>query len=82
MNSDGYATGLVIYALQQAGTSRNDTRVNRGLSWLAQNQDKTEGLWVASSLNKRRDPLSNIGRFMSDAATSFAALALTEARRP
>jgi squalene-hopene/tetraprenyl-beta-curcumene cyclase len=74
--SDGYATGVVTYVLQQAGVTRDQPQVKRGLAWLMLNQDKTEGSWLAYSLNKKRDLSSDIGRFMSDAATAYAVLAL------
>jgi hypothetical protein len=74
--SDGYATGVVTLALQQAGIKRDAPPLNRGLTWLALNQDKTDGRWLAYSLNKQRDLSSDIGRFMSDAATAYAVLAL------
>ena len=32
-------------------------------SWLIANQDKTTGAWPAWSLNKNRDPKSNVGHF-------------------
>jgi squalene-hopene/tetraprenyl-beta-curcumene cyclase len=76
-NSDAYATGVVTFALQEAGMPRTNAEVQRGLAWLARHQNKTEGLWASSSLNKRRDPSSNTGQFMSDAATAYAVLALT-----
>jgi squalene-hopene/tetraprenyl-beta-curcumene cyclase len=79
-SSDGYATGLVVLVLQENGVT--DPRVRRGLDWLADNQDKTSGAWHASSLNKDRDPQSNIGQFMSDAATSYAVLALDAKKAP
>lgn len=78
--SDGYGTGLAAFALQQAGVPATDRRVEKGLQWLVQHQDKTTGQWWAFSLNKQRAPESDAGRFMSDAATAYAVLALTSSR--
>jgi len=78
--SDGYATGLVVYALQQLVAPRSQP-VSRGVDWLATHQDASTGRWFAASLNKERDPASDAGRFMSDAATAYAVLALTKAHR-
>ena len=72
--SDGYATGLAVLVLEE--NKAKDTTVKRGIDWLLANQDKTTGAWPAWSLNKNRDPKSNVGQFMSDAATSYAVLAL------
>jgi len=74
--SDGYATGLVAFALEQTGMSHDQPQLKRALAWLSQNQDKTEGRWLAYSLNKQRDLSSDAGKFMSDAATAYAVLAL------
>ena len=74
--SDGYATGLVTLALQRAGLARDHETVEGGLAWLARNQDP-DGSWPASSLNREHDPASDRGRFMRDAATAYAVLALT-----
>lgn len=73
--SDGCATGLVVLALEESGMSKQNKMLKRGLEWLEQHQEK-DGSWRASSLNGQRDPESEVGRFMSDAATGYATLAL------
>jgi squalene-hopene/tetraprenyl-beta-curcumene cyclase len=79
--TDGVATSLTILALEEAGVPRDNAQLRRGLSWLMSNQNATEGYWPASSVNKRRHISSDTGRFMSDAATAYAVLALTENQR-
>jgi squalene-hopene/tetraprenyl-beta-curcumene cyclase len=76
--SDGYATGLALMTLQRAGLSKDDPRIRKGLVWLMRHQDPVSGMWSASSVNKQRDPASDIGRFMSDIATAYAVMALTQ----
>jgi squalene-hopene/tetraprenyl-beta-curcumene cyclase len=76
-NSDGYATGLATFVLQQVGAASTGPQIQQGLQWLRQHQDKTTGRWWASSLNRQRDPASDAGQFMSDVATAYAVLALT-----
>ncbi|MFZ0952189.1 MAG: hypothetical protein WAN17_07985 [Candidatus Sulfotelmatobacter sp.] len=80
--SDGVATSLMILALQGAGVPRDNAQLKRGISWLMSNQNATDGSWPASSVNKRRHKSSETGRFMSDAATAFAVIALTNDQKP
>ncbi|MGH7553399.1 MAG: prenyltransferase/squalene oxidase repeat-containing protein [Longimicrobiales bacterium] len=85
--SDGYATGLVVYAMRQAGRSVNDPAVRRGQAWLLEQQtperadDPSWAPWRAHSLNYDREHGGPKGEpwrrmFMSDLATAFAVLAL------
>jgi squalene-hopene/tetraprenyl-beta-curcumene cyclase len=78
--SDGYATGLIVLTLEENRARNAAANIARGRAWLVANQDKSTGAWPAWSLNKDRDPKSDAGPFMSDAATAYAVLAL-EARR-
>lgn len=75
--SDGFATGFITFVLEEEGLPAQDPRLKRGLSWLMRNQNKAEGSWSSNSVNVRRDPASDAGRFMTDAATAYAVLALT-----
>jgi squalene-hopene/tetraprenyl-beta-curcumene cyclase len=77
--SDGYSTGLITFALQQAGIARDNAQLKKGITWLIANQDRSEGFWPAYSLNKNKEHhLSpETALFMNDAATSYAVLALT-----
>jgi hypothetical protein len=79
---DGYATGLITLVLEESPAPQTDASIARGRAWLIANQDKTTGAWTAWSLNKDRDLDSPIGKFMSDAATSYAILALESNPRP
>jgi hypothetical protein len=73
---DGYATGLVAFALEQAKVPETQPAVQRAITWLARHQNPADGRWAAFSLNKQRELESDAGRFMSDAATAYAVLAL------
>lgn len=87
--SDGYATGLVVHALRRSGAAASRPAVAKGLSWLASHQqafdaaDPASAPWRAHSLNFDREHGGEKGEpwrrlFMSDLATAFAVLALTD----
>jgi hypothetical protein len=85
--SDGYATGLIVYTLRQPGLTLSHPEVSKGLQWLKSNQrdlqvkDLKGPAWRAHSLNYDREHGGDKGEpwrrmFMSDLATAFAVLAL------
>ena len=78
--SDGYATGLIVLALKRAGVPAEQPNLRRAVAWLASQQ--ADGTWPATYPNSRRDPGTDIGRFMRDAATGYAIIALTDKCRP
>jgi hypothetical protein len=69
-----------MLVLQQAGMTCDQPQMKRGLAWLEQNQDKSEGRWMAYSLNHNLDVSTYTGHFMSDAATAYAVMALETAK--
>jgi squalene-hopene/tetraprenyl-beta-curcumene cyclase len=94
--SDGFGTGLIVYALLRNGFAADHPVVSAGLRWLKTHQheirvaiapqvaDRTWTAWRAYSLNYDREHGGPKGEpwrrlFMSDAATAFSVLALTEA---
>jgi hypothetical protein len=79
-DSDGYATALVVLAMNQAGSGESREVLAKGRGWLEGHQSKDDGSWRAYSLNKERDLKTDVGRFMSDAATGYAVLALETTR--
>jgi len=65
----------VCLGLEASGASA--PRLAKGLDWLRSHQDRATGRWTATSLNKQRDPETEPAKFMNDAATAYAVLALT-----
>jgi squalene-hopene/tetraprenyl-beta-curcumene cyclase len=81
--SDGYATGLIAFTLEQVEIPRENAQLQQGLAWLANHQNKTDGFWLAYSLNNNEEHhiSPDTARFMKDAATAYAVLALSESKR-
>ncbi len=81
--SNGYATGLVAAVLEALpethAVDAAAARLARAEAWLESHQDRIAGYWNAESMNKQYPSGSMQASFMRDAATAFAALALSEA---
>jgi hypothetical protein len=91
--SHSYATAFTAFVLKQElgardsglgprdsgpgtrGSMRSSTA--RALDWLSAHQDPTTGAWPAVSMNKKYPPGSMEEKFLQDAATGFAAAALS-----
>jgi squalene-hopene/tetraprenyl-beta-curcumene cyclase len=67
--SDGYATGLVLYVLRQAGVPVRQEAIRRGAEWLKANQ-RASGRWFTRSLNQ------DAGHVITNAGTAYAVMAL------
>lgn len=67
--SDGYATGLVVYALRRAGLPTDHPTLAKGVVWLKKNQ-RDSGRWFTRSLNNDK------AHYITNAGTAFAVLAL------
>jgi squalene-hopene/tetraprenyl-beta-curcumene cyclase len=78
--SDGYATALATLALGHGHDRRQEDAWKMGRTWLEQHQNKEDGSWRTYSLNKKRDLKTDVGKFMTDAATGYAVLALEQTR--
>jgi squalene-hopene/tetraprenyl-beta-curcumene cyclase len=66
---DGYATGLSLYVLRQAGVPVKHESIQRGVQWLKTNQ-RESGRWFT------RSPNQDGGHVITNAGTAFALMAL------
>lgn len=69
-DSDGYATGFLVYVLRRSGLPADDPRLFKGVAWLKANQ-RSSGRWFTRSLH------SDGTHYLSHAGTAFATLAIT-----
>jgi squalene-hopene/tetraprenyl-beta-curcumene cyclase len=67
--ADGYATGLAVFVLRQAGVPASDPAVRRGADWLRTHQ-RASGRWFTRSLNNDK------AHYIANAGTGFAVMAL------
>jgi len=74
--SSAYMTAFAAYVMQQAGGDSANPKLGRALAWLRSHQDPESGAWRSVSMNKVFPSGSQEAKFMTDAATGFAVLAL------
>lgn len=67
--SDGYATGLVLFVLREAGVPKQAAAIRRGVRWLESNQ-RASGRWFTRSVNADRAHYNTV------AGTAYAVMAL------
>ena len=67
--SDGYATGLVLFILSQTGRKSEEPAIKKGLHWLTQNQ-RVSGRWFTQSYNDNKQ------HYITNAGTAYAVMAL------
>ena len=75
--SNAYATAVVTLVLQR--TEGSSPKLGKALAWLRARQDPAGGYWSAESMSKQYPADSMEIKFMRDAATAYASLALLEA---
>jgi squalene-hopene/tetraprenyl-beta-curcumene cyclase len=80
--SSAYATAFTAYVMQQAGGDPANLKLARALAWLRTHQNPECGCWQSVSMNQPYEPGGMESKFMTDAATSFAAMALLAAGAP
>jgi squalene-hopene/tetraprenyl-beta-curcumene cyclase len=78
--SDGYATGLVVYVLRQAGFTSDREEIRRGVNWLKTNQ-RASGRWFTFAPDTSRpdsdtDLIGTRDIAVHNVGTAFAVMAL------
>ena len=79
--SDGYATGLVVYAILRSGFDKEDKKIKSAIAWLNKNQ-QSDGSWAGISVNKNRERAREpVKSFFTHAATAMSAMAIIESKK-
>jgi hypothetical protein len=82
LETDAYATGLVLYALHELGIPATDPAFRRGVDFLLRTQ-KADGTWYVKNRAMKLQPYFESGfpyehdQWISSAATAWASMALS-----